>query len=245
MDRNRMTATAISGLLGGFAGAVFLAGFGALMAMGSFGAVQLAGGRARPQLVVTAGAMWFLAIVLGAIGSIAVALVAMAIGRTRAPKIATFPTAGLLTIAAVAGALLAYVGLRMTVNLSGDITTGVVTISAFRLIGSVMTVGVFVGSSVGWLTHALANPAFLGLDGAAWPETRGDFLKASMQAMNAPMTALLVLAIIAIPLSQALLTAAEEITGGAVIVGSVVAILILAGASFVAYRPWDRSESNV
>lgn len=241
MDRNRLTATLVSGVLGGFAGAVFLAGFGALMSMSSFDAVVLAGGRARPQLVVTAGAMWFLSIILGMLGGIAIGVIAMAIGKTRTPDLATFPTTSLLAIAATSGALLTYVGLRMAVNMSGQIAEGLVTISAFRLIGSAMVVGASVGASVGWLTHALANPAFLGLEGAAWPKTKGEFLSASMKAMGAPIAALVILAVIAVPLSQILLTAAHEITGGAVIVGSIVAIIILAAASAAAYRPWDRT----
>ena len=241
MDQNRLTATLVSGVLGGFAGAVFLAGFGALMAMGSFDAVQLAGGRARPQLGVTAGAMWVLIILLGALGGAAIGLVAMAIGKTRTPDLATFPTASLVGIAATSGALLSYVGFRLAVNMSAEIAEGLVTISAFRLIASAVVVGAGVGASVGWLTHALANPAFLGLEGAAWPKTKGEFLGASMRAMGAPMAALVILAVIAIPLSQVLLTAAEEITGGAVIGGSIVAIVILGGASAAAYRPWDRT----
>ena len=93
---------------------------------------------------------------------------------------------------------------------------------------------------VGALVDALSRPSLIGFSGEAAPASTRAMVAEMLQAVGAPVIALIVGAVFAISLSQILL--AVEGTG-AVVIFSVVGAVVLGGAALIALRPWDRGSA--
>jgi len=232
-----------STLYGAIAGSVIvlllIALFGGIAALESVDAVVLdpVTGRARPEFVVTNGAMYFLVVIVGLLGGTAITAITYAFGRQTEPDTRRLPLRYLLPTGAVLSAIFGYAVLRAGLGALGDISAGVLTISVFRM----LIVGVLAGAIAGAVTAAtvdsLARPAFLSIEGEAVPASPQAFMREMVRAVSAPMIGTVAAAAFAIGLSQVLL-AVEGI--GAVAIFAVVGALVLAGATLLALRPWER-----
>ncbi len=240
----RLTATIAGAVAGLVVAAFFMAFFGSVTALETVDAVPLIGGRARPMFQMTTGAFYLLTIFLGLIAGALIALVIVALSKERRPEEADFPFSALLPMTAVLGGLLAYTAMRAGIGAAGSIETGVITISVFRMLVTTAVAGAVIGAIIGWTSDALVNPAFLGLEGVAWPKSRAEFIRAAMGTMLPPFAAIIAMAVVAVILAQILLAAAEAFQLGAVVVASVLAALVLAGASALAYRPMGSNEDT-
>ncbi len=140
-------------------------------------------------------------------------------------------------MAAVGSIVIAYAVTRAGLGAAADIEAGVITVSVFRMSIIAAAAGAGAGAITAGAVDDLARPEFLGLEGEAWPTSGRAVVAEMMRAIGAPTVAIVVVAALAIALSQ-LLLAIEGI--GAVAVFSLAAGIVLFGAAFVAYRPWER-----
>ena len=186
---------------------------------------------------VTTGALYLAVVVAGALGGVLIGALAYAYGRSTDPHAARFPLGALLPVAAVTGALFAYAVLRFGVGAAGDITNGVASISVVRMVVVALLMGLAAGGITAAVTDALARPALIGFEGEAAPASVGAMMTEMARAIGAPLIALILGAVFAVALAQVLL----ELGGaGAVAVFSIVAALVLGGATLAALRPWQR-----
>jgi hypothetical protein len=243
MTKRRLVAVALGALTGGFLALGAMALVVGNVAIDTVDAVVLsqATSRVRPTFAASAGAVYTLVIVLGALAGIVIGLIAYLLAREIDPDRERFPLRYLLAVAAVTSAVVAYAGLRTGVGAVGSITAGVVTLSVFRATVVAVVTGAAAGAATAFTMHVLVEPSFLGLEGAAWPKTRREFLVASAKAVLAPIVAVAVAGGAAVGLAQIMLSLTTE---GAVIFASAVAVVVLGGAALLAARPWDKQPPS-
>ncbi len=194
----------------------------------------------RASFEASSGSVYLLVVVTGLLGGLAISVVTYAFGAESEPESQRFPLTWMLPIGAVVAALFAYAVLRFGVGLAGDISAGVITISVMRMAVIALVMGVVAGGITGATVDALARPSMIRFEGEAAPESPQAILAEMLQAIGAPVIALIVGAVFAIALAQVLL-AVEGI--GATIIFSVVGALVLGGAALIATAPWDREGS--
>ena len=218
---------------------------GALMALalvailGSRAAIDGAGiTDGRAEFVVSAGSLFLTVAISGALGGMLIAGTAYIFAHQTEPDNPRFPLGYLLPVAAITGALFSYIPMRIGLGGWGDLVEGTITVSVYAMVIIGLIAGIIAGGITTAIVDALARPAFLRLEGEAWPTSGREVAVHMLRAVGTPLVALLVGAVFAVGLSQILL----EVEGtGAVIVFSVVAALILGGAALIAARPWDRN----
>lgn len=200
-------------------------------------AVDVLEGRAAFE--ASAGSVYLLVVIVGLIGGLIISGVTYAFGTETEPETQRFPATWMVPIGAVVAALFAYAVFRFGVGAVGDISQGVITVSVVRAVVISLLMGVVAGGITAAVVDALARPSTLGFEGEAAPESTGAMVAAMVDAVGAPVIALIVAAVFAISLSQVLL--AVEGTG-AVVIFAVVGALVLGGATLIALRPWDRGH---
>lgn len=235
----RFRSTFYGAVAGGLLVLVLMALLGGMTALESVEAVVLdpVTGRSRPEFVVTNGAMYFLVVCIGLIGGSIITAITYAFGRQTEPDARRLPLRYLLPAGAILSAVFGYGVLRAGLGALGDITAGIVTISVFRLLVVSIVAGAVAGAVTAATVDSLARPAFLSIEGEAVPASPQAFIREMVRAVSAPMIGTIAAAAFAIGLSQILL-AIEGI--GAVAIFSVVGALVLAGATLLALRPWER-----
>ena len=197
-------------------------------------------GRGRGDFVVTAGGLYMVVIIIAMLAALLVAGLVYSFGRETDPEGSRFPLRYLLPTAAITAAIVTYASLRASLGAMADIEAGVVTVSVFRMIIAVLVAGALGGALTASVVDALARPSFLGFEGEAVPTSTGAFVKEMMTAIGAPTIAMVSIAVLAIALSQVLLSLHGA---GSVIVFSVVGAVVLGVGALIAYRPWDRSNA--
>lgn len=114
--------------------------------------------------------------------------------------------------------------------------TGVgLEIPIFRFLMTLLVAGVILGASVAATSHLIERPDVVGVAGNTW-ETRSEFYRALRRAVVIPLSALAVVAVVVVVFGILLIAVEEASHEAPLILAGVVAALILAGASFVAYR---------
>lgn len=195
----------------------------------------------RAEFVVSAGSLFLAVAIFGAIGGMLIAGTAYIFAHETEPDSPRFPLGYLLPVAAITGALFSYIPMRVGLGGWGDFIEGTITVSVYAMVIIVLIAGVVAGGITTAIVDALARPAFLRLEGEAWPTSGKEVGVHMLRAVGTPLVALLAGAVFAVGLAQLLL----EVEGtGAVIVFSVVAALILGGAALIAARPWDRNGTT-
>ncbi len=227
---------AVAGALLGLVFLVFWTGRGALASIDGVLAGPAAG-TTRAEFAVSSGGLYMLVVLSALLGGLAIAGIAYALGREAEPLSPRFPLRYLLPAAAIGSVVVAYAVTRTGLGAAADIEAGVVTVSAFRMTVIAAAAGAGAGAITAGAVGALARPVFLGLEGEAWPTSGRAVLAEMMRAVGAPTVAIVVVAALAIGLAQLLL--AIEGTGAVAVFG-IAAGIILFGAAFVAYRPWER-----
>ena len=195
----------------------------------------------RAEFVVSAGSLFLAVAVFGAIGGILIAGTDYLFSNEAEPDSPRFPLGYLLPVAAVTGALFSYIPMRFGLGMTGDLAEGTITVSVYAMVVIGLIAGIVAGAITTAIVDALARPAFLRLEGEAWPTSGGEVAVHMLRAVGTPLVALVVSALFAVGLAQILL----EVEGtGAVIVFSVVATLILGGAALIAAEPWKRNGTS-
>lgn len=236
---SRVRSVLYGAAAGALLGIVAMAVWGSRASLGSVQGVLLEPGasRGRSDFVISSGGLYFAVIILAMLGGLAIAGIVYAFGRENDPDGARFPLRYLLPTAAITAAIMAYSTLRFGLGAAADIDAGVVTASVFRMTIISVLMGLIAGGVTASVVDALARPGFIGFEGEAVPASPAAFTKEMMAAIGAPTIALVVVAVVAVGLAQVLLS----LHGAAAVAAfSVAAALILAGAAFVAYRPWER-----
>lgn len=240
LSRNRNRALLFGAFAGGLLSVILVAFFVGFTSLDNQDALVLEGAN-TPSLVVTSGALYFLWLVVSGIGALVIAALTYGIGREAQPDTSRFPLRYVLPAAVGLGALIAYAVLKAGIGLGGDISGGVVTISAYRFVATAAVAGLAAGGAVAMATDMLTRPSVLRLEGEAWPTSRKDVLADMMRAIGGPTISAVVGLVLVVVLSQVLLSLGGA---GAVIVFSLAGALFLGGATLVALRPWDRQEQD-
>lgn len=105
----------------------------------------------------------------------------------------------------------------------------------FRFLVTLVGAGLVLGATVAATTHLLERPDVVGIEGHTW-ESRADFFGAVRRAISIPVIAVAGIAVAVVAIGVFLLESEELGKAGPLVIASVVATLILGGASFVAYR---------
>jgi hypothetical protein len=114
--------------------------------------------------------------------------------------------------------------------------TGVnLEIPVFRFLMTLVAAGVVLGATVAATSHIIERPDVVGVEGHTW-ETRSQFLGATRRAVTIPLAALAVVAVMVVAFGLILLAVEEAGKAAPLVLASLVAALILGGASFAAYR---------
>lgn len=224
---------------GALLGVVAMVLWGSRASLGSVEGILLdpATGRGRSDFLISSGWLYLAVIILAMIGGLTIAAIVYAFGRENEPDGARFPLRYLLPTAALTAAIMAYASLRFGLGAAAGIESGTVTVSVFRMTIISVIAGLVSGGATASVVDALARPGFLGFEGEAVPLSPAAFTKEMMAAIGAPTIALVVVAVVAVGMSQVLLSLSAT---GSVVAFSVAAALILGGAALVAYRPWER-----
>ena len=141
-------------------------------------------------------------IIIAMLAALLVAGLVYSFGRETDPEGSRFPLRYLLPTAALTAAIFTYAGLRAALGAMGGLEAGVVTASVFRMIVAVVVAGALGGALTASVVDALARPSFIGFEGEAVPASTGAFVKEMMTAIGAPTIALVIIAVLAVSLSQ-------------------------------------------
>jgi len=224
---SRSTVVLTGALAGGLIGVALLAVFAGRFAMGGIG---LSGG-GDAELAATTGALYLATVVIALIGGAAVAVVAYGIS-SEDDEATRFELGHILPFGLITAVAAGYGILRAGVGFAGDVEAGVLTIKFASLATTVLISGLITGGLVAWVVATLASKSVVGLSGEAAPASTGAMMRAAARAVTGPMLAIIVIAALAVALSQ-LLLAAEGVAAIAIFGGA--AALILLGAAGAAY----------
>lgn len=115
-------------------------------------------------------------------------------------------------------------------------STGInLEIPIFRFLLALVGAGAVLGASVVATTHLIGRPDVIGIEGHTW-ETRSEFTSALRRAISIPLVAAGSIAVVVVVFGVMLLAIEELGKAGPLVLASVVAIAILGGASWVAYK---------
>jgi hypothetical protein len=189
------------------------------------------------------GGFYLLIAFLAVVGGGAVAVLAYAVGRVVDPNAEKFPLAYVIPVGMVLGGTLGIATVSLGVTMLGDTSTdGVITISVTSLIAVAFAAGIIAGGPIGPIVDLLASPAALGPRNEATPVSAKAFWSDVMGAVGVPMLAIVIVATLAIGLSQILLN--THSTALAVTIFAIAGALILGGTTLLALRPWDHRSQQ-
>lgn len=134
-----------------------------------------------------------------------------------------------------AGIVIGILAAQFAVTWLGSSTGVNLQIPIFRFLVTLVGAGVVLGAGVAATSHIIERPDVVGVEGHTW-ETRSQFLGALRRAVTIPLAALAVVAVVVVLFGLLLLAVEEAGKAAPLILATVVAALILGGASFVAYR---------
>jgi hypothetical protein len=235
--KHRSSVVLTGAFAGGLLAVVTTALFAGRFALGSVG--LSAGGDG--QLVVRAGALYLATVVASLIGGAAVAVLAYGATADDDSEATRFELAHVLPFGLVAAVAAGYSVVRAALGVWADIATGEVTVTIAALGFAALLAGLVAGAITAWLVSTLAAKRIVGLEGEAAPASTALMMRAALQAVTGPLIAIVVIAAIAIGLSQLLLAAkgnaAIAIFGGA-------AAIVLFGAAAAAYLGGDKSAAK-
>lgn len=215
---------------------------GGRFALGAAIATQLREGspRAAIDFSGSSGGLYLIVLIAGIGVGLVVAGITYAAAREREPDTPKFPLRYQLPIAGLVSGITAYTVLRAGIGSLADIEAGIVVVSVVRFTLIVALAGAVSGAITGYVVDRLARPDLLGLGGVAW-ESRGAVMKSMARAVGLPVVAVVIAGGFAVGLSRVLLDAEGTL---AVILFSVAGTIVLAGAALLAYRPWERRETE-
>lgn len=226
--RNRSTVIFTGALSGALLAIAMLALFAARFSLTGVGVAD----NGAAQLSVTTGALYLGSVVAALLGGGIVAAVAYGASSGTSTGETRFALSHVMPFALVVAVASGYSVLRAGLGLAGNVVAGVISVPIADLAITTLLAGLVAGALVAWVVSTLAAKSIVGLEGEAAPASTGAMMKAAARAVSTPILAIVVIATLAIALSQLLLaadgTAAIAIFGGA-------AALVLLGATAAAY----------
>ena len=240
MTITRARATFHGAMAGAFLALVLVAFWTSRTSLTSVIGVETpdAGVASRAEFAVSSGGLYVAIVVAAVIGGLAIAAVVHATVRESTADRRVVPIGYIFPIAAVLSSVGGYAAARGALAGLADIEAGVVTISVFRFVMVALIAGAVAGGFTAGGVQAFASPGFLRIEGEAVPSSGTAMMREMGRAVGGPTMGALVVAALAIGVSLLLL----ELEGGvAVAAFSVIGAIVLFGAAFLAYRPWDKA----
>jgi len=225
--KNRSTVIFTGALTGGLLAIALLALFVGRFSLAGVGVA----GDDSAQLSVTTGALYLGSVVAALIGGAIVATVAYGTSSGTDSQ-SRFALRHVMPFGLVVAAAAGYSVLRAGLGLGGDVVAGVITIPVPELALSALVAGLVAGALVAWVVSTLASKSTVRREGEAAPESTAAMLTAAARAAMTPILAIVVIAALAISLSQ-LLLAADGTAAIAIFAGA--AAVVLLGATGAAY----------
>lgn len=235
--KNRATVILTGGFAGGLLGIVLLVLLAGRFSMNAVGMTD----NGDAQLAVTGGALYLATVIAALIGGAVVSAIAYGASSDADENTTRFEFVHILPFGLVAAAAAGYSVLRAGVGLAGDAGAGVVTIAVAPLAMTTLLAGFVAGVVVSSIVSTLAAKSIVGLEGQAAPASTTAMMKAAARAVSWPMLAIVVIAALAIGLSQ-LLLAAEGVAAIAIFSGA--AAVVLLGAAAAAYLGGSRDGND-
>ena len=224
--RNRSTVVFTGALAGGLLAVTLLAFF-----VGRFAAEPALSEGGDALLSVRTGALYLASVVAALIGGVAISTVAYGAGASDDEE-TRFQLAHIMPFGLLTAVATGYSVLRAGLGMTADVAAGTTEVTAAALAFSSLAAGIVAGGATAWVVSILAAKSIVGLEGEAAPASTAAMMRAATQAVMGPMLAIVVIAALAISLSQLLLAA--EGTAAIAIFGAVGA-LVLFGAAAAAY----------
>lgn len=228
--KNRSTVVITGSLAGGLLAIAFLAIF-----LGRFGTEfgLTEGGDAL--LAIRTGALYLGSVVAALIGGAIISTVAY--GATATDDEETrFQLAHIMPFGLLTAVAAGYAVLRAGLGVSSDAAAGTTEVTAAAMAFSSLAAGLVAGGATAWVVSTLAAKSIVGLEGEAAPASTAAMMRAAAQAVMGPMLAIVVIAVLAIGLSQLLLAAEGT---AAIVIFAAVGALVLFGAAAAAYFGGD------
>lgn len=235
--KHRSTVVLTGALAGGLIAIAMLAVFVGRYAMDAVGLSS--GGDA--EIVVTDGALYLATVAVALIGGVLVSAIAYGASSDGDENVTRFELSHVMPFGLVAAVAAGYSILRAGLGFTADTDSGVVTVTGAALALTALVAGLIAGALTSWVVATLAAKSIVGLEGEAAPASTGAMMKAAMQAVMGPMLAIIVIAALAIALSQ-LLLAAEGVAAIAIFSGA--AALVLLGAAAAAYLGGSKEDGG-
>ncbi len=230
---NRSTVILTGALAGGLIAIALLVLFAGRFAIE---AVALTDG-GDAEISVTSGALFLAAVVASLLGGALVAAVAYGASSSTDEDTGRFELAHIMPFGLVTAVAAGYSILRAGLGLTADTEAGVISVNGAALSLTVLISGLVTGAFVAWVVATLATKSVVGLEGEAAPTSTAAMMKAATRAVTGPMLAIIVIAALAIALSQLLLAAEGT---AAIVIFSGAATLVLLGAAGAAYLGGSR-----
>ena len=186
------------------------------------------------QLALRAGAVYLASVLAALIGGAAVSTVGY--GISAGDDDALFELTHIMPFGLLTAVAATYSILRAGLGITADVAAGTIQVTAAALTFSSLAAGIVAGGATAWVVSTLAAKRVVGLEGEAAPASTAAMMRAAIQAVMGPMLAIVVIAVLAISLSQ-LLLAAEGTAAIAIFAG--VGALVLFGAAAAAYLGGD------
>lgn len=235
--KNRLPVVLTGSLAGALLAVVVVVLFAGRFATGSVGMSDAGDG----QLVVQSGALYMATVVAALVGGVAVSVITYGMTASEEADSPRFELSHVLPFGLIAALAAGYSVLRAGLGLTADIAGGEVTVPIVALAVAALLAGLVGGAATAWVVVTLAAKRVVGLEGEAVPASTSAMLKAALQAITAPMIAIVLIAAVAVSLSQLLLAA--EGTAAIAIFGGVGA-LVLFGATATAYLGGDKPATK-
>ncbi len=133
------------------------------------------------------------------------------------------------------GVVIGILAAQFSATWLGSSTGIALEIPMFRFLLTLVGAGALLGVSVVTTTHLIGRPDVIGAEGHTW-ETRPEFVGATRRALTVPLMAAAVIAVVVVVFGILLLASEDIGAAGPLVLASLVAIGILGGASFLAYK---------
>lgn len=226
--RQRSTVVLWGALSGGL---LALAVAALLVGRNALGSLGMDTGR-HAELNLSSGALYLAVVIAAVLGGAAVSGIAYGLSNRSDGDGGRFELSHVLPFGMVAAVAAGYAVFRAGVGFAGDAAAGTTTITVRDFGVVILLSGLVAGALSSWITTLLAAKEIVGLEGEAVPESTGAMLRQALRAVTGPMLAIVVIAGLAIGISQLLLAVQGS---GAVAIFAGVGAVVLLGAAAAAH----------
>ena len=112
----------------------------------------------EPAFAVPASAFWIVAIIVGTVLGLLLAIATRAIAQVIDPEAKGAPWWAIAGLGAVVGAAVAFAVYPLGITLLGSVADGLATVTVMQLLGLTILAGVAGGAAITWQSYILARP---------------------------------------------------------------------------------------